>query len=279
MLKDLLRKIFHFTRFEFFNIEKDLPDERLLPKLRTRIHVLEKRIQEGECSFLKMISARRLYFEAKKRGVLSEKEDEWCRKILFGEDREGKNEHGEKDKGVSIDTALKGRRSVRSWNNSQITKNEFEKLIEAAKWAPSSCNKQPWHFIVTSDSENIKLLYEIKDQKFLKDAPYIILVLINKDAWSSKKSFEYFSGLDAGAAIENLLLKAEDLGLGACWVNWNPSSISKKEKMSMKKRFNIPSNMEIVTIIPIGKYENKPPAPGRKDTDKIIHFEKFQAKN
>ena len=152
-------------------------------------------------------------------------------------------------------------------------------MIEAAKWAPSSCNRQPWHFIVTRDKNKINILYNIKGQKFLKDAPNIILVLVNKNAWSNEKSYEYFSRLDAGAAIENLLLKAEDLGIGACWVNWMPKSVSKEQKERIHKEFNIPNHLEIISIIPIGKIKEKPSPPGRKDTTDILDFEKYTQNN
>lgn len=273
-----MKKGYYFTMFEFFNVQKRMSKEELLPKVRSNIHSLEKRIineEEEEISFLRMWVARKLYYEAKKREILSSDEEEWCKNILFGK-RKRKTELSNEEKTEGFQNILKGRRSIRSWKDSKVSNKKFRDLINAAKWAPSSCNRQPWHFIITKEEEKIDSLYKVKRQEFLKEAPYIILVLINKKSWSDKKSFEYFSGLDAGIAIQNLLLKAEELNLGTCIVNWKPSSISKDEEKEVREKFNIPSYLELMCIIPIGEYNEKPSPPGRKATDEILHFEDFK---
>jgi len=275
MLKRLLDKYIYLFKMDFLNLDKKLSDEELMPKLRSNIHVLEKRIIEEETNFLKMIKARRYYIEAKKRGLLSEEEKEWCEKVLHGKRKKKEFSSPDDNRSTNFSKILRERRSVRTWTQSKLEKEVFKELIEAAKWAPSSCNRQPWHFLITRSKEKIELLYKIKGQKFLKDAPNCIMVLINRKAWSTKKDFEYFASLDAGAAIQNLLLKAEELGLGACWVNWNPKSISKKEEEEVRKAFDIPKNLEVISIIPIGETESSPTPPGRKNTLDIMHFENF----
>jgi nitroreductase len=278
MLKKMMVKLIAFVRLEFIHPEKKISDDELMPRLRALIHVLEKRISEEETDFLKMISAHNLYFEAKKRKLLSSNEIDWCEHVLFGKIKQHKDIHNvENSHNFSI--VVKNRRSIRSWKKAKINNEIFEELVETAKYAPSSCNRQPWHFVVTGSKEKLDLICTVKGQKFLKNAPYCILVLINKNAWSREDSYKYFSGLDAGAAIQNLLLKAEDLGLGACWVNWEPASISRIEDEKIKKSFDIPKNYEIISLIAIGKPNEKPLPPGRKDTKDIIHMEKFNDKN
>jgi len=277
MLKSLLSKYIQLFRMEYLNVEKRLSDEKLMPKLRNIIHVLEKRNIEEKTNLIYYIRARKYYFEAKRRDLLSSREKDWCEKVLFGKTTKQKptsQKHGKTSREFS--EVLTNRRSVRTWQDSKLEKEIFKELIEAAKWAPSSCNRQPWHFIITRKKEKIELLYEIKRQKFLKEAPNCILVLINKKAWSSEQSYEYFSRLDAGAAIQNLLLKAEELRLGACWVNWNPESISEKDEKKVRETFDIPHNLEVFSIIPIGKTESSPLAPGRKDTLDMMHFENYK---
>jgi len=279
MFKSHLIKHFQLFKLDFLNIAGKLPDEELMPRLRTVIHVLEKRNLEEKTNFLYYIKAHKYYFEAKKRDLLSSEEKDWCEKILFGKSNNKKLiNHKKYTASREFLDVLKNRRSVRIWEEAELDNEVFKELIDAAKWAPSSCNRQPWSFIVTKNKDKIELLYNIKGQKFLKDAPNCILVLINKKAWGDKKSFEYFSGLDAGAAIQNLLLKAEDMGLGACWVNWNPKSLSQEDERKVKEKFNIPENFEIISIIPIGESESSPSAPGRKDTLDLIHFEIYNNK-
>jgi len=277
MIKDLLGKYLQLFKIEYLNVEKKLSNDELMPKLRNIVHVLEKRNIEEKTNFIHYIRARKYYFEAKRRDLLSSEEKDWCENVLFGKTTEIKSTSKENEKtSREFSDVLKNRRSIRTWEQSNLEKQIFKELVEAAKWAPSSCNRQPWHFIITRSKEKIELLHEVKGQKFLKDAPNCILILINKKAWSSEQSYEYFSGLDAGAAIQNLLLKAEELGLGACWVNWNPKSISENDEKKVRESFNIPQNLEVISIIPIGKTESSPPAPGRKDTLKMLDFENYK---
>jgi len=276
MIKNLVVKLISLFKLEIFKPEKNVSDEKLLPLLRSQIHVLEKRVIEREVDFLKMMHARAYYFEARDREILSQDEIDWCENVLFGKNkREQRIKSSKVNASGDITSIIKERRSVRVWKESDIDKDVFKNLIEAAKWAPSSCNRQPWHFIVISDKEKLNLLYQAKGQKFLKNAPYCIMVLVNQDAWSSKEAYDYFSGLDSGAAIQNLLLKAEDLGLGACWVNWSPKEITKENSEKVKKVFNIPGHYNIISIIPIGRYEDKPFPPARKNTDDFLSWDAF----
>jgi len=274
MIRRIIKDIFWLLKYEYLDAVKKMSNEELMPRLRAQIHVLEKRELEKIVDFTKMISARKYYYEAKKRGLLSSQEEEWCKKVLFGKTKTIKPEDDNIDS-TKFSTLVKRRRSVRSWNQENIEKEKFRELVEAAKWAPSACNKQPWHFIITNDNKKIKSIYEVKGQKFLKDAPHIIICLINRNTYSNEKDCRYFSGLDSGVAIQNLLLKAEELNLGACVVNWKPSSISKSENEKIKKIFGIPNHLRIICIIPIGNFREKPSPPGRKDTNAIIHYEKF----
>jgi len=271
----LVYEIFQLLRFEYLNIEKKLSDDEIKIALRKRVHLIEKGYWGNQVNFIKSLIAKKYYFEAKNRGILSHEESDWCEHILFGAPRTDRKSDKREVVNNKLANILKDRRSVRSWQQTRINKEIFEDLIEAAKWAPSSCNRQPYDFIVTDKKEHISLIYKIKRQKFLKYAPYYILVLINKDSYGSEEDFIYFSGLDAGAAIQNLLLKAEELNLGACWINWKPKSISDKEKKHMKNAFKLPDDYEVVSVIAIGEPKEKPFPPGRKDSKEMLHFEEY----
>ena len=88
---------------------------------------------------------------------------------------------------------------------------------------------------------------------------------------------EYTPYLDAAAAIQNILLMAHVLGLGACWVNFGKYEIPDQKKMQkIKDLFGISEKMKIISIIPIGRLKSTTLiAPGRKSTDDIMHIEKF----
>ena len=252
-------------------------NEKLEALLRARVHAIEKHGNiEETTDFLSMVWGRKLYHEAKKRKILSSEEIEWCETILFGKQvikmQTQITYEGLDNKLFDI---IKERRSIRTWQDVELDEKKFELLLDAAKWAPSSSHRQPWHFLLTRDKEKINMLSEIRGQKFVKNAPNCILALINMKAYKGEEIY-YTPYLDAGAAIQNLLLMAHSMGLGACWVNFGKMEVSSTKLDKVKKVFGIPKDIQIVSIIPIGKLTGTLSiAPGRKDTKNIMHIEKF----
>jgi len=115
---------------------------------------------------------------------------------------------------MDVFKAIRGRRSIRSYLDKPV---EFEKIIkclEAARWAPSAVNSQPWEFIVITDKNTREKLAEIhRSGRFLRESPVAICVLTNP-----RKSPNYYHG-DAAVATQNLLLAAYAQGLGTCWIS------------------------------------------------------------
>jgi nitroreductase len=170
---------------------------------------------------------------------------------------------------------IQRRRSIRSFPPGKITLEEFEKLVEAAKWAPSSSNRQTWHFLLTQDEEKIRVLGAVRKQDFVERAPNCILVLVDMQTYE-RREVSYTPYLDAGAAIENLLLMADHMGLAACWVNFGPMEVTTEDSERVKELFRIPRHFQIVTIIPIGrKTQSAVTRPGRKRTSDIMNLERM----
>jgi nitroreductase len=268
------KKIFDFVLAYTKKRISKFTDSKIEFLMRSNIHVVEKGFVENDVDFQSMIFARAFYFEAQRRNLLSKDETEWCKRILFGDVQKNiKNFFHEKNN--SFEDILKQRRSIRKWENTKITKEEFEKLIDAARWAPSSCNRQPWHFLIIENKDKIKFLSRIKNQAFIKNAPFCILVLIDLDAYD-ETTRNYFALLDAGMATQNILLMAENMDLGACFVNLAPIDDFESQKKQIKNKFDISSNLEPICIIPIGKKTENFNSPGRKNISDIIHFENFK---
>jgi len=248
-------------------------DGKIESSLRAKVHAVEKELSESEVNFQNMIYARMFYFEARRRNLLSKSEIDWCEGILFGAVRQDAQKFTYQKDNL-FRNVLKQRRSVRKWKDVRITKEEFGQLIDAARWAPSSCNRQPWHFLLTQDKNKIEFLSKITNQSFVKNAPSCILILINLEAYDEATKY-YFAFLDAGVAIQNMLLMAENMNLGACFVNLAPIKNFELQKEQIKHKFGIPKNFELICVIPIGRSENQPKPPGRKDISGMIHLETF----
>lgn len=273
-----IKKGLKILNFLFLKNTKKLSNEKLEALLRARVHAIEKHGNiENSTDFYSMIWGRKLYHEAKKRKILSKEETEWFENVLFGKQIEQKAYSLSKTHDdTSLLDIIKDRRSIRSWQEGELTERDFEILINAAKWAPSSSHRQPWHFLLTRDKNKIKILSEIRGQKFVENAPNCILALINLQAYKGEE-VNYTPYLDAGAAIQNLLLMAHINRFGACWVNFGKKEVPEVKKMKkIKLLFGIPEHFQIISIIPIGKLPlTKPHPPGRKKTTDIIHLEKF----
>ena len=257
---------------------KKLSNGKLEALLGARAHAIEKHGNiENSTDFYSLIWARKLYHEARKREILSNEEIEWLENVLFGKKMEQKIINSTKTlEDMALLDIIKERRSIRSWKEDELTEKEFETLVNAAKWAPSSSHRQPWHFLLTRDKEKIKALAELRGQKFVSNAPNCILVLINLQAYTGVE-INYTPYLDAAAAIQNLLLMAHFNGLGACWVNFGKKEIPDVKIMNkIKTLFEIPEHVQIISIIPIGRLPStKPHPPGRRKTSDVMHIEKF----
>lgn len=112
------------------------------------------------------------------------------------------------------------RRSVRTYTDRDITPDEEERLLRAGMQAPSAGNERPWHFIVIRSRDTMQKINESQPYaKMLEKAPLCIAVCGDRRA----QSFPFdFWVQDCSAAIQNMLLEAEHLGLGGVWLGVYP---------------------------------------------------------
>jgi len=163
-----------------------------------------------------------------------------------------------------IDTIFE-RRSIRRYKNEQVPDELLFQVIRAAQYAPSSWNRQPWRFIVIRDREKLKRISDLLPYgKFLSRVPMAIAII------SSEKESDLWL-VDGAIATENLMLAAEELGLGTCW-------IAECDREEIKKMLDLPDVFHIITITPLGYPEIKPKAPSRKKIEDILFLEKFGKK-
>lgn len=167
--------------------------------------------------------------------------------------------------------AIKGRRSIRAFKSQDIPEVIVEKIIDAARYAPSAGNIQPWEFVITRKPDTKKKLAQAAHQSFIEEAPVVIAVCADeKRALSGygNRGETLFCIQDTAAATQNILLTAYSLGLGTCWIG----AFNEKEA---KKTLETPKGIRPVAIIPVG-YPNKTPSQrGRRPLNQIVHHEEF----
>lgn len=158
---------------------------------------------------------------------------------------------------------IKQRRSVRSYSNKPIPKKILEELIDCARFAPSAKNIQPWEFVVITDKKTLnKIASFVVYGSFIRDAAACIIVLCQDTTFYVE---------DGSAASENILIAAQSLGIGSCWV----AGDKKEYSDTILKLVNAPGNFKVVSIIALG-YSNEKVAPkAKREVNDILHWEHF----
>jgi len=168
--------------------------------------------------------------------------------------------------------AIKGRRSIRAFKNEEVSVEDVERLVDAARWAPSAGNIQPWEFIVVRKPEIKKALVEAAlGQDFIKEASVVIIICANENRSSERygvRGKSLYCIQDTAAALQNIHLTAYSLGLGTCWIG----AFNEAEARRILK---IPQGIRPVAIVPVGYPAETARLPKKRPLDQIVHYEAF----
>lgn len=156
---------------------------------------------------------------------------------------------------MNIAELVRKRQSTRKYADKPVERELIDQCIEAARLAPSARNSQPWSFIVLDDPAVIKSVAErafsgiYKSTRFAGKAPVLIVVVTEKADYITRmgnliQNVKY-SLIDIGIACEHLVLQAEELGLGTCWLGWFSAR-------GVRKALNLPRSTKIDIIISMG---------------------------
>lgn len=123
---------------------------------------------------------------------------------------------------MDVFEAILGRRSIRRFRDEPLEEGQLEKLLDAARWAPSAGNVQPWRFtVVTNDDVKKQLAADSYGQMFVAEAPVVVGVLAVPEESARRygdRGRRLYSIQDTAAAVQNISLAAYGMGLGTCWV-------------------------------------------------------------
>lgn len=161
--------------------------------------------------------------------------------------------------------AIKSRRSIRKYKPDRLEKGDLEKVLEAARLAPSAKNLQPYKFILVDDRTIISgLVGACRNQTFIGEAPLVIVMCVNPaEASGTLGGRENSAYVDAAIAMEHLVLAATALGLGACWIG----SFSEEK---VREVLDVPGDWRVVAVTPIGKPAEKPAARPKKSKSELF---------
>lgn len=177
---------------------------------------------------------------------------------------------------MTLNEILTKRRSVRAYESRPVEPEVVRALGEAARAAPSACNSQTWRFIAVTDRERIERLCReamrpVVRNEWLREAPLVIVGCSQLDIVANRigtavTGIEYHQ-IDLGIAMEHMVLRATELGLGTCWVGWF------REK-TVKEILGIPRRVRVLALLAVGHPRGDPPrGRSRKPLDKILFAE------
>jgi nitroreductase len=172
---------------------------------------------------------------------------------------------------MSVLRIMKERRSVRRYKPEPIPEEVLLRVLEAARFSPSGKNLQPWKFIIVKDNKVKKRLAEASlEQSFIAEAPIVVVACgFPDECYSRMGNYMKSWPVDVAIAVEHLILQAQEEGLGTCW-------IGAFEEKEVKLILQIPDNVRVLALTPLGYPDEIPLSRGRKSLDEIVAYDSFK---
>jgi nitroreductase len=155
------------------------------------------------------------------------------------------------------------RYSCRAYRPDPVPPERLEAVLEAARLAPSACNRQPFRIDVLATAGHEAALALVYRAPWLVQAPLVVVVsALPDEAWSRRDGMNY-AVVDATIAMDHLILAAADLGLGTCWV-------AAFDPAALRKLLALPVGAEPVALTPLGSPADPPPAKERQPLANLV---------
>lgn len=160
------------------------------------------------------------------------------------------------------------RQSIRGYLDKPVSEDKLNRILEAARLAPSASNRQPWKFIVVKDSQKRReLAQSTYGQTFIAQAPVIITAIATDPDYIMPCGIPSYA-IDLAIAITQMTLAAADEGLGSCWIG----AFSQDK---VKEILEVPIKYKVITVLPVGYPKRESMTKTKKSLDEIVCHETF----
>ena len=163
---------------------------------------------------------------------------------------------------------IETRYSVRAYRSDPVEEDKLQRVLEAARLAPTAANRQPFQLIVIHTAGREEELGKIYHREWFTQAPLLICACgWPEKAWVSKEGVNYLY-VDVAIVMDHLILAATDLGLGTCWV----AAFDREEARQV---LGLPEDVTPIAMTPLGYAADQPKAKVRKDLSELERYERW----
>ncbi|MDP6359906.1 MAG: nitroreductase family protein [Planctomycetota bacterium] len=167
---------------------------------------------------------------------------------------------------MNVYEAMNSRYSVRSYQDREVEDDKLNRILEAARIAPTARNRQEWKTVVIKDAESRKTIARTSEQEFLAGAP-VILAVVGLTPGQEMSCLIPIDPVDCSIVLTHIALAAVAEDLGTCWIGHFDQERT-CELLGVK-------NAEIVGLMPLGYPAGGPHPKERKSLDALVRYEKF----
>ena len=169
---------------------------------------------------------------------------------------------------MDFDELIQTRYSVRAYKPDPVEEDKLQKVLEAARLAPTAANRQPFRLVVVHTRGREEELRRIYARSWFVQAPLIICACaVPGEAWVRRDGKNY-AEVDTTIVMDHLILQAAELGLGTCW-------IAAFDRAATHEILGIPEDVEPIALTPLGYPADEPKPKSRKPLGDLVRYEKW----
>ena len=169
---------------------------------------------------------------------------------------------------MNVMEAIGARRSVRAYKDIPVESEKLDRVLEAARLAPSANNRQERRFVVVQEADTRKKIAKAAcNQDFVGTAPVVIAACATESGHVMACGQPAYT-VDVTIAVDHMTLQAVKEGLGTCW-------IGAFHEDEVKKILGIPDTIRVVSLLPLGYPEYVPAPTPRKSREQLVTFDKW----
>jgi nitroreductase len=160
------------------------------------------------------------------------------------------------------------RYSVRSYKSDPVEQEKLDRVLEAARLAPTAVNIQPFQLIVIHTTNREAELLRIYNKKWFAQAPIVICACGLPDKSWTRKDGKNYNDVDVAIVMDHLILAATAEGLGTCWIGaFDPSAANEV--------LGLPEGVKPIAFTPLGYASDRPPVKKRKPLGELVRYERW----